>query len=94
MSNHPDTCLLDDHDGWIVCHHGRRWRDSEGEVCLPCLYGNCDTEELFTCCCIVGKVPGIVITTVCPLHNPFTGTEVRQPVEFTGLYEMFGEKEA
>jgi len=45
VSNHPDTCLLDDHDGWIQCHHGYRWRGAEGRVCSPCQDGDCDTPD-------------------------------------------------
>lgn len=46
VSNHPDTCLLDDHDGWIVCScHGYRWQElASGIAPCSCFYGNCDWD--------------------------------------------------
>lgn len=40
-------------------------------------------------CRCIDAGDGIVITSLCGLHNPFTGTEIRQ-VEFVGLLEMLG----
>jgi len=48
MSNHPDTCLLDGHDGWVVCScHKYRWqKGATGVAPCGCFYGNCDLGEL------------------------------------------------